>query len=259
MRPRTRSPSARRRGVHCSVCDVASRAPRSSHTVCQMPVVRRIPDRMRLQLPILLAARLGQILRVVFCADDDRLLPSTTQQLGNVGAERRVSAFVLRGQLIVHPDGRQVIDGAEMQDQPLSRLQLRCPERTSIPAGAKQPRLIHTARRSFRGERNNDLAGKSTRGSHYYVHLRNRSRTARFHPNWSSSPARVADADTRAAALRCLGPGCGSFAGTVPDRRIICLHSVENRFTATGPIGRLTNFCGFSAIRSIGTGSVVDF
>ena len=56
----------------------------------------RIPDRVRLELPVLLAARLGEVVR-----DRRRRArrPSAARGIaavGDVGAERRVAAFVLR-------------------------------------------------------------------------------------------------------------------------------------------------------------------
>jgi hypothetical protein len=49
---------------------------------------------VRLQLPVLLAARLGQVVRIVLGAHRHRLLAVGVEHLGDVGPERRVAAFV---------------------------------------------------------------------------------------------------------------------------------------------------------------------
>ncbi len=45
----------------------------------------RIPDRMRFQLPVLLAAWLGQIVWIVIYAHGDDLVAGVVQCMGNVG------------------------------------------------------------------------------------------------------------------------------------------------------------------------------
>jgi hypothetical protein len=54
----------------------------------------RIPDRVRLALPVLLAARLGQLVRVVFGEHGHRLPARGSSMVGDVGPERRVPALV---------------------------------------------------------------------------------------------------------------------------------------------------------------------
>ena len=53
-----------------------------------------IPDGMGLQLPILLAARLGEVCRVVFGPDDDLACAATRQERRHVDDERRVTPVV---------------------------------------------------------------------------------------------------------------------------------------------------------------------
>ena len=71
-RPRSRSPSARRSGVQRRLADAGG-----GHALQPdgLPDAggARVPDRVRLELPVLLAARLGEVVRVVLGADDDGL------------------------------------------------------------------------------------------------------------------------------------------------------------------------------------------
>ena len=72
------------------------RATGSSQTGCQIPVVRWYQISVRLLLPVLLAARLRQIERLILGADDDHLLVvAGRQHRGDVGRERGVPALVL--------------------------------------------------------------------------------------------------------------------------------------------------------------------
>ena len=64
----------------------------------------RIPDAVRLEPPILFAARLLQVMRIVFHANRDALLAARCQAPRDVRAERRVATFVLDDRNIVDPD-----------------------------------------------------------------------------------------------------------------------------------------------------------
>src|SRR5262245_36596951 len=55
----------------------------------------RIPDRMRFELPVLFAARLLEIARVVVRAHDDLEAALRVDVVGDVDRERRVAAFVV--------------------------------------------------------------------------------------------------------------------------------------------------------------------
>ena len=70
---------------------------------------------MRLQLPVLLAAWLGEVGRIVVRAHDDLLQQSLLEQIGDVEGEGRVAALVLAARGAVDPDRGAVVDGAEMQ------------------------------------------------------------------------------------------------------------------------------------------------
>src|SRR5215218_3988105 len=54
-----------------------------------------VPDLVRPLLPILLAARLRQIERLILSSDDDRLIPvAGRQHRGDIDGERRVATFM---------------------------------------------------------------------------------------------------------------------------------------------------------------------
>jgi hypothetical protein len=78
-----------------------------------------VPDLVRALAPVLLAARLGEVVREVLRADGDDLLAVRLQGGRDVGRERRVAALVRRHQVAVHPDAGAVVDRPEVQQQAL--------------------------------------------------------------------------------------------------------------------------------------------
>ena len=121
-----------------------------------LPNTRRtwIPDRVRLELPILLTACLGEIARVVLRPNDDRMRRRAAQLIRHVRPKRRVSAF-MASRTAVHPDRRYVIDRPEVQDQALCRARGPADRRydTSKTVIATS---CHTARWRLRGKGNPD-------------------------------------------------------------------------------------------------------
>jgi hypothetical protein len=117
----------------------------------------RIPDRVRFQLPILLAARLCQVVGIVLGAHNQCLRTAAAQIIGNIDLERRVAAFMAGEQRAVEPDRRAIIDRAEVQDQPLPGTELRRVEAAAIPARLVKAGVMDAAGRSFRREGHNDL------------------------------------------------------------------------------------------------------
>src|SRR5215211_8219 len=53
-----------------------------------------IPDGMGFELPVLFAARLGEVLRVVLGAENDLVLHTGEQEIGDINRKRRVSTFM---------------------------------------------------------------------------------------------------------------------------------------------------------------------
>jgi hypothetical protein len=78
----------------------------------------RIPDRVRLALPILLAARLGDVVGIILREHRHRLPARRIEHAGDVGPERRVPAFVHHRELVVDPHPGREVDGTEAQDDP---------------------------------------------------------------------------------------------------------------------------------------------
>ncbi len=95
--------------------DVSARHPLQPHRLPDAGGAR-VPDRMRLELPVLLAARLGQLVRVVFGQHGHALLARGVEHRGDVGPERRVPALVRGDQPVVHPHLGLVVHRAEAQD-----------------------------------------------------------------------------------------------------------------------------------------------
>ena len=108
----------------------------------------RVPDRVRLELPVLLAARLGEVVRVVLGAHDDLACARRRTRSRDVERERRVAALV-SPTAAVDPDGRAVVDGAEVEDQSLLARSRRELDRASIPAAAIETGIGDAARPRF--------------------------------------------------------------------------------------------------------------
>ena len=89
-----------RRPAH--LVDVGPRHPLEPHGLPDAGGAR-VPDRVRLALPVLLAARLGELMRIVLGAHRDDLPARGVQHVRDVGRERGVPAFVGRHQMAVDP------------------------------------------------------------------------------------------------------------------------------------------------------------
>src|SRR4029078_3858222 len=116
----------------------------------------RIPDRVRVQLPVLLSARLREIVRVVEGADHEFLLGAVRQVRRDVNGEGRVAAFVSTGKPAVYPDGRDVVDCTEIQQQALAVGETGARNGSAVPARAEEAAFADTAQRRFWRERNLD-------------------------------------------------------------------------------------------------------
>jgi hypothetical protein len=126
VRPSSFSPPIRvslpiAKPARCGVqrnCPMSVSPRRSIYTVCQMPVVR-VPDGMGSSLPVLLAARLGQVQGVVLHAHRQPLRAARVQRQSDVGAKRRRAAFVLGHQQTMDPDAGRTVHRFEMEHHPL--------------------------------------------------------------------------------------------------------------------------------------------
>src|SRR5947209_4844795 len=80
----------------------------------------RIPDGMRISLPVLLSTRLGKIERIIVRADYNLLRSGFTENVSDVCVERRVPALMRTDLGSIHPHGSSVIDCFEVKDQAIS-------------------------------------------------------------------------------------------------------------------------------------------
>src|SRR3954451_6784107 len=107
---------------------------------------------MRFEFPILFAARLFQIRRVVLGAHNDFLLASVAQRGGYLYRKRSVATFMLKYFYSVDPNRRGIIDRTKMEHEPLARFHHRPVEVASIPYRAIEARISDTAAQSFGGK-----------------------------------------------------------------------------------------------------------
>ena len=112
---------------------------------------------MRLELPVLLAARLREIGWIVFRPDDD-LAARAAQEIRDVQGERRVPALMATGHRAVEPDGRGVIDRAEVQEQAIAGREWRHLDHAPVPARVVEPGVSDTTLDRLRRKRHHDPA-----------------------------------------------------------------------------------------------------
>ena len=166
----------------------------------------RLPDsgRRRVADPAgrvaLLADREGLDVGAVLGPDGQLLRPRRPQHVGDVRAERRVAAFVRRDELVVDPHLRRLVDGAEVQEDPLAGPIGRDLDQAPVPED-----LVASAdsgQRRLRRERNQDPLGVARRP--WFVRRR---RPARVLPDAveiePARPGQLGPRDTRAG--RCPG------------------------------------------------------
>ncbi len=80
----------------------------------------RIPHRVRLKLPVLFAARLGELMRIIVRHHRNGLLFCILQGKRDVCPERCVPALVARDEASVQPHARVIIDRAEVKQDALT-------------------------------------------------------------------------------------------------------------------------------------------
>jgi hypothetical protein len=90
-------------------------------------------------VPVLLAARLRGVVRVVLGAHDDRVIRVAGDVLGHVEGEGRVAALVLADERAVDPHAGAVVDRAEVQEhagravRPAGLREIRRRDRAGVP------------------------------------------------------------------------------------------------------------------------------
>ena len=115
----------------------------------------RVPDRVRLQRPVLLAARLFEIERIVLGADHDLAAAVAADQRRDVAAEWGVTAFMHRDEETVDPNCGAEIHSAEVQQYHVAA-SVRHVREPPIPARAEQAVVVHAAGRRLRRKRHSD-------------------------------------------------------------------------------------------------------
>ncbi len=111
---------------------------------------------MRIELPILLAARLGQIVRVIFSTHHN-CLSALDQAISNIGMKRGAPSFMLGDEPAVHPNGRAIIDCFEMEEKALASRGRRLGELPAIPARTVETGSAHPTCSYFGSERHLDI------------------------------------------------------------------------------------------------------
>src|SRR3954471_24776153 len=115
----------------------------------------RIPERMRVELPILLSARLREVMGIILYTNSDSLFPRLAQRESNVSREWSVATLMECNQVIVDPDLSFIVDGAEVQ-QHAATLRGNL-EVALIPACAMEAAVADAARRRFGRKGHDDL------------------------------------------------------------------------------------------------------
>ncbi|MNW48446.1 hypothetical protein D3C74_258100 [compost metagenome] len=121
------------------------------------PGCPRIEDARRLVLPVLLASRKRNIAAVVRRLHDKDVLPFG-EHIGDVGRKRRMSAFMQRHQLAVHPNFGLVINGSKMQQQAPGLVSLRDGKRSPVPNLVMYGWIADAAKLALITERNVDFS-----------------------------------------------------------------------------------------------------
>ncbi len=129
-----------------------------------------VPDRVLLGLPVLLAAGLLDVGAVVGRAHHDDVRVGRglrVEQVGDVDGERGLAALVPDGVPAVDPHVGLVVDGAEVQQQPVA-LRTRAQvggdrERPAVPERRVVPVVADPRGGRLRGERHDDLACEPVR------------------------------------------------------------------------------------------------
>jgi hypothetical protein len=118
---------------------------------------------MGLRLPILLAARLGQIVWIVDDPYHNQTLP-VRRKIRDVDAKRSVTALVFAGLNVIDPDGSREIDRAKVEDPTSPCLGKRQLTTSPIPARMQELGSTYPTRRRLGGKWNVNLLGPCDAG-----------------------------------------------------------------------------------------------
>src|SRR4051812_5297466 len=107
---------------------------------------------MRFKLPVLLATRLGQVLGVVLGAENDLVLHTREQGIGDIDRKRRVSALVTARKCPIDPHPGGVVDGPEREEYALPALRRSNRDGAPVPTRAEKPLAGDSAQERLRRE-----------------------------------------------------------------------------------------------------------
>ena len=91
----------------------------------------------------MLAARLLQIARVVLGAQGDHLFRTVQKVGGDLGGKRCLAAFMGADEMTVDPHHGPVVDGSEVEEQPVSALLRRQNDNPPVPHHRVKARVVN--------------------------------------------------------------------------------------------------------------------
>ncbi len=113
---------------------------------------------MRFELPVLLAARLFKVVRVVFGPDHNLLRGTLDERMRDVGAEGCKATLVRAHTLAVHPHHCLPVHRFEMHEQTFAWSERLLLPRAAIPDSGVEPTICYAAGLGLRAERDEDVA-----------------------------------------------------------------------------------------------------
>lgn len=122
-----------------------------------------VPDTVRLGAPILLAAGLLGIVRIILGPDHNPMFGARSERIGDIEREGRLTAAVLADPHAINPDDRRVIDRAEAEPEPLPRRQPGRFEGTRVPEPGVKAGFVHPAQARFGRIRQGDPLAETLR------------------------------------------------------------------------------------------------
>ena len=122
------------------------------------PCRAMIPDVAGTLAPILLPARLLEVVRLILRPDYDDLRTSLDEKRRDICAERRMSAFMLDRESAVDPHGRLVVHGPEMKSQGVGTERIIQGEFTPVPHHWVKTRVLDTGQFALRRERDENCS-----------------------------------------------------------------------------------------------------
>ena len=109
-----------------------------------------VPDAVRFSAPILFAAWLFGIVRIILGTHDDPVFRAAGKGIGNIERKGRLPAGMLADADAVDPNDRGVIDRSEAKAETFARRELRHVERSRVPEPGMKTGVVNAAQARFR-------------------------------------------------------------------------------------------------------------